>query len=112
MTKREGEFLKEVILEQLELPKAVKAGIVAMVKGCTKDWGSQPSSFALAISRVLWGQSGFCDPMPEHHFCLLSSPAASCNLAPKNSAIPLFSVAACDLGARFLLNGMWCNARG
>lgn len=31
MTKREDDFLKEVILEQLELPKAVEAGIVAMV---------------------------------------------------------------------------------
>ena len=68
MTKREGDFLKEVILEQPELPKAVEAGIVAMVKGCTKDWGSQPSSFALAISRVLWGESGFCDQLSEHHF--------------------------------------------
>jgi hypothetical protein len=31
MTKREDDFLKEVILEQLELPKAVETGMVAMV---------------------------------------------------------------------------------
>ena len=112
MTKREGDFLKEVILEQPELPKAVEAGMVAMVKGCTKDWGLKPSSFALEKSPVLWGEPRFCDQLSEHHFLpFVFTGSISQPFAEELHRTPILAVAS-DLGPRFPLNGMWCTARG